>query len=400
MTFTSNQTPKERGLIRVHSLLPGTGILPGFSWYGFNPDSDQTCWIGYTSDICLNETKKLKCETRKWLSNVNGSMVIFECKPSKLQFKLSYEYIDCKTGKSSRTSPTTTSPGKTSQSPVITSSITQENKHKNHTDQSEDSSSRSTTSLQTVHQSPRTSAPTTNKGENTSDQSESSSSVKTTPQQSLGSTSAMLPQASIQVSTISASTQQQNAESTELKAKLVSISLMTIAIVSGSIVAVIVIAGVIGVWIYRKRRLQHREESIPVHYRKRPLATPPPVYEEIGISRGPIQQTEPSGDHKDDYRRPSSEAKMGSQINKYLTAMYSRENRQEGNVNDGYENTSFITEPEFTAPVDTPPNGYLEPMTHTSLSRHEVVYEVTYVDGDFTDPDYIYPEIVPSRRIQ
>ncbi|XP_077966170.1 uncharacterized protein LOC144419882 isoform X2 [Styela clava] len=109
MTFTTNFVQTKRNLIRM-----GGGSTPSCCWtnyyVNFKSANDDICWITYNSNLCLDRIKQSGCETRDWGINVNHTMVLYKCEPSKAQFNLSYEYIDCITGNRIESPETTSQP--------------------------------------------------------------------------------------------------------------------------------------------------------------------------------------------------------------------------------------------------------------------------------------------------
>ncbi|XP_039259298.2 uncharacterized protein LOC120335745 [Styela clava] len=79
-------------------------------------NTDEVCWINREPGNCLNEVNTT-CMTTDW-GEVTDIRVNNECKPSKFQFKFTYEYIDCKTGKRLE-QPTTTALQTPSQSVTV-----------------------------------------------------------------------------------------------------------------------------------------------------------------------------------------------------------------------------------------------------------------------------------------
>nr|XP_039259297.1 uncharacterized protein LOC120335745 [Styela clava]XP_039259298.1 uncharacterized protein LOC120335745 [Styela clava]XP_039259299.1 uncharacterized protein LOC120335745 [Styela clava] len=79
-------------------------------------NTDEVCWINREPGNCLNEVNTT-CMTEHW-DRVTDVWVNDECQPSKVRFKFTYEYIDCKTGKRLE-QPTTTALQTPSQSVTV-----------------------------------------------------------------------------------------------------------------------------------------------------------------------------------------------------------------------------------------------------------------------------------------
>nr|XP_039260699.1 uncharacterized protein LOC120336954 [Styela clava] len=116
MTFTTNFVQTDKNLIQMSG-----GFQPrclGCSrkhYINFKSVKDEICWVTYNSDLCFGRIMLSGCNVRprestRHTSQVTPTSVSYICKPSKAQFNLSYEYIDCMTGNRIESPETTTQP--------------------------------------------------------------------------------------------------------------------------------------------------------------------------------------------------------------------------------------------------------------------------------------------------
>ncbi|XP_077966631.1 uncharacterized protein LOC144420829 [Styela clava] len=116
LNFTETFVSKGRFYVHIGAIMSDGNYI---STLTFTPQTDQECLIYSELGICSNKVDTT-CKNKDWV-DVTGIMVMgiwvrYYCEPSEFRFKLTYEYIDCKTGK--RLEPPTTTALQTTTAPT------------------------------------------------------------------------------------------------------------------------------------------------------------------------------------------------------------------------------------------------------------------------------------------
>nr|XP_039260257.1 cell wall integrity and stress response component 1-like [Styela clava] len=309
INFSTKFIPKERNLIQL-----GGGCCMRSDYVNFNSINDQECWVSYNSNLCLDQILRMNCQTNGWAFNKIDTRIRYHCQPTAMQFEMSYEYIDCVTGKPIK-SPTTTSTSTTTTSPTTTirrkfrleptaqsqTSLKPTNQLQSSlkpTDQSQTSlkpTNQLQSSLKPTDQSQTSLKPTNQLQSSLKPTDQSQTSLKPTNQSQNFLKSTNQSQNSLKPTNQSQNSLKPTDQSVndlvstdQSEDDPAAIPYLTIGIIVGSIVfAFILQIVVVGVYIHwKKRKLVHRQEDhgIPIQE----LGTPQPanastvIYEEIG----------------------------------------------------------------------------------------------------------------------
>nr|XP_039259278.1 uncharacterized protein LOC120335736 isoform X2 [Styela clava] len=328
----------------------------------FTPNTEQRCWIYSRPGNCLNALNTT-CMTVNWLY-VEKIWVWYRCQPSEYQFKLTYGYFDCKTGK--RIEPPTTTPLQTS-SQSVTTPLRPTNHIALTTQANKPIQTTNAPTTQANKPIQTTNAPTTQANK----PSQTTNAPSTQANKPIQTTNTPSTQTNKPNQTTS------NPISTDSDSS--NNSLTTILIIVGCVIAVLL---VIAAAIYWKNRQQGQEENIA-------MSTPTHVYEEI---HEPVDEG--------GYLSPMPNPNVSVQIPSIEEAYADPEDPD-------YIVPEDITPPPIPPPMydsvlpsRSPPNPQANlPMDPPVPSNPGTSCQKPSVESVYTEPDYAPPENITAPPI-